>query len=148
MTIPEASQLVIQAGAMASGGEVYLLDMGEPVKIIDLARRMVELSGLSIRDIDITETGLRSGEKLYEELLIGNNAEPTSNARIYKANEHFISWSELKKALDLFQTAIVNNDIENIKQYLKRFVPEYQPESEVSDFLTLEKNNRAVVHVE
>ncbi|MFZ4801203.1 MAG: polysaccharide biosynthesis protein [Chlorobium sp.] len=147
MTIPEASQLVIQAGAMASGGEVYLLDMGEPVKLIDLAHRMVELSGLSICDVEIMETGLRSGEKLYEELLIGSNAEATSNSRIYKANEHYIAWPELKKALDLLQTSIVSNEILNIKQYLKRIVPEYQPGSEESDFLTIEKNNRAVLNV-
>jgi FlaA1/EpsC-like NDP-sugar epimerase len=102
MTIPEAAQLVIQAGAMASGGDVFVLDMGEPVKIIDLARRMVELSGLSVKgpgnpygDIEIKVTGLRPGEKLYEELLIGDNPLPTLHPRIMKAHEDFLTWEVL-----------------------------------------------------
>ncbi len=99
MTIPEAAQLVIQAGAMASGGDVFVLDMGEPVRIADLARRMVELSGLALKvaanpngDIEITVTGLRPGEKLFEELLIGDNPLPTSHPRIMKAHKDFLPW--------------------------------------------------------
>jgi UDP-N-acetylglucosamine 4,6-dehydratase len=111
MSIPEAAQLVIQAGAMGSGGDVFLLDMGEPIKIVDLARRMVSLSGLTLKnpenpegDIDIVFTGLRPGEKLYEELLIGDNPEKTEHERIFKAHEAMLSWAQytgLLKKLDL-----------------------------------------------
>ena len=101
MTIPEAAQLVIQAGAMSKGGDVFVLDMGNPVKIIQLARRMIQLSGLSIAnssrpdgDITIEITGLRPGEKLYEELLIGDNAETTSHSRIMRNHEEFVGWSD------------------------------------------------------
>jgi FlaA1/EpsC-like NDP-sugar epimerase len=94
MTIPEAAQLVIQAGAMGSGGDVFVLDMGQPVRIYDLASRMEEMSGLRLKtqdqpegDIEITITGLRPGEKLFEELLIGKDPKPTQHARIMKANE-------------------------------------------------------------
>jgi FlaA1/EpsC-like NDP-sugar epimerase len=106
MTIPEAAQLVIQAGAMAKGGDVFLLDMGQPVKIIDLARRMIELSGLTVRDelnpdgdIEIQITGLRHGEKLYEELLIGEDSETTPHPRIMKAHEDFMPWPALQEKL-------------------------------------------------
>jgi FlaA1/EpsC-like NDP-sugar epimerase len=140
MTIPEAAQLVIQAGAMAQGGDVFLLDMGDPVKIIDLARKMVELSGLKVRDkknpdgdIEIHVTGLRPGEKLYEELLIGNNSHPTVNCRIYKANEYFLSWPELRIALDELVTAISMNNKKNIREILKRTIPEYQTDAVSSD---------------
>jgi FlaA1/EpsC-like NDP-sugar epimerase len=107
MTIPEASQLVIQAGAMAKGGEVFVLDMGEPVRIADLARSMIQLSGMAVRDaenpegdIEIREVGLRRGEKLYEELLIGDNPEPTIHERIMKANEVMMPWDELETLLE------------------------------------------------
>ncbi|MBY3237336.1 polysaccharide biosynthesis protein, partial [Rhizobium laguerreae] len=107
MTISEASQLVIQAGAMAEGGDVFLLDMGEPVRIADLARKMVELSGLAVRDednpegdIELSVTGLRPGEKLFEELLIGDNPETTEHPRIMKAREDFLSWPELSRRLN------------------------------------------------
>jgi len=133
MTIPEAAQLVIQAGAMASGGEVFLLDMGEPVKILDLARRMIELSGLSIRedgspdgDIEIRFVGLRPGEKLYEELLIGENPSATSHPRIMKGHEHFIPWSDLRNDLDKLEVAINNGDVDRIVHILKELVPEAQ----------------------
>src|SRR3546814_3646226 len=103
MTFPEEAQLVIQASAMARGGEVFVLDMGQPVRIIDLARSMVQLSGLSVRDadrpdgdIEIVETGLRPGEKLYEELLIGDNPEPTNHPRILRARESRWPWEELE----------------------------------------------------
>jgi FlaA1/EpsC-like NDP-sugar epimerase/CheY-like chemotaxis protein len=146
MSIPEASQLVIKAGTFATGGEVFLLDMGEPVKIIDLARRMVELSGLTVRDeahpdgdIEIRVTGLRPGEKLYEELLIGNNPEPTLNPRIFKASEQFKPWAELEPELACMKEAIGRNDVEEIKMLLKRIIPEYQPSAETSDLVAMEK---------
>ncbi|QWD18346.1 polysaccharide biosynthesis protein [Polynucleobacter paneuropaeus] len=117
MTIPEAAQLVIQAGAMAKGGEVFLLDMGQPVKILDLARRMVELSGLEIKDesnpngdIEITEIGLRPGEKLYEELLISGNPDKTDHPLIFKAQEAFIPWDQFEQKLTLLQTSLDCND--------------------------------------
>ncbi|MEK6748707.1 MAG: nucleoside-diphosphate sugar epimerase/dehydratase [Pseudomonadota bacterium] len=112
MTIEEASQLVIQAGAMAKGGEVFVLDMGEPVKIIDMARRMIHLSGLSVRDeenpqgdIEIAVTGLRPGEKLFEELLIGDNVSGTNHPRILQAEEEFSSWSVLERQLGTLEVA-------------------------------------------
>ncbi len=149
MTIPEAAQLVIQAGAMASPGDLHLLEMGDPVKIIDLARKMVELSGLTLRDhehpegdIEIRVTGLRPGEKLYEELLIGNHSSPSANPRIFKAKEHFIPWSELQTELDHLTEAIHSNDIKRIKKILKRVVPEYNPSITTSDLLSMEKQSK------
>lgn len=146
MSIPEASQLVIKAGTFAHGGEVFLLDMGDPVKIIDLARRMVELSGLTVRDeahpegdIEIRVTGLRPGEKLYEELLIGNNPEPTLNPRIFKASEQYMPWSELEPELACMKEAIGRNDVGEIKMLLKRIIPEYQPSAETSDLVAMER---------
>lgn len=134
MTIPEAAQLVLQAGAMAVGGDVFVLDMGEPVKIMDLARRMVELSGLTVReegadtgDIEIKVTGLRPGEKLYEELLIGDNPESTAHPRIMKAHEPFLPWSELAPELRTFRLAAQASDVEAIKATLQRHVQGYTP---------------------
>ena len=142
MTIPEAAQLVIQAGAMAQGGDVFVLDMGEPVKIIDLARRMVELSGLSIRDtdhpqgdIEIVITGLRPGEKLYEELLIGDNPLPTEHLRIMKSHEDFIQLEELQQRLDALSGAVSTNDVLQIRTLLKELVPGFQPDGEVVDWV-------------
>jgi FlaA1/EpsC-like NDP-sugar epimerase len=144
MTIPEAAQLVIQAGAMASGGDVFVLDMGEPVKIIDLARRMIELSGLAVRDdanpngdIEIQVTGLRPGEKLYEELLIGDNPLPTSHSRIMKAHEVFLPWDELQAKIADLTLALEVNDVPFIRILLKDLVPGYQPEGEVVDWIWL-----------
>lgn len=144
MTIPEAAQLVIQAGAMANGGDVFVLDMGEPVRIIDLARRMVELSGLSVLDeanpdgdIAIQITGLRPGEKLYEELLIGDNPLPTSHPRIMKAHEEFVPWPELSVRLDVLIEALNANDVPAIRNLLKELVPGYQPEGKVVDWVHL-----------
>ncbi len=129
MTIPEAAQLVLQAGAMAAGGEVFVLDMGEPVRILDLARRMVERSGLTVRDeahphgdIEIAITGLRPGEKLYEELLIGDNPTPTAHARIMKAHEDFLPWSVLAVHLESLRGATQNDDVAAIKSVLKTCV--------------------------
>ena len=148
MTIPEAAQLVIHAGCMGNGGEVYLLDMGEPVKIIDLAHRMITLSGLSIRDhqtpqgdIEIKITGLRAGEKLYEELLIGNNPAPTAHPRIYKANDHFIPWPILEPELNTLMRHIKTNNIPGIKQILKKLIPEYQPGQATTDHLQRQSEN-------
>jgi FlaA1/EpsC-like NDP-sugar epimerase len=142
MTIPEAAQLVIQAGAMGEGGDVMVLDMGEPVRIVDLAKRMIHLSGLSHRDeanpngdIEIRFTGLRPGEKLYEELLIGDNTLPTSHSRIMRAGEHSLQWDELHPFLVQLEAAIKVEDSDLIRKLLKRVVPEFSPESENGDVL-------------
>jgi len=132
MTIPEAAQLVLQAGAMATGGEVFVLDMGEPVKIMDLARRMVALSGLSVRDethpagdIEIAITGLRPGEKLYEELLIGDNPTPTVHPRIMKAHEDYLPWPVLEQHLQTLRQAAEHSDVAGIKAVLLTCVHGY-----------------------
>jgi FlaA1/EpsC-like NDP-sugar epimerase len=132
MTIPEAAQLVIQTGAMAEGGEVFVLDMGEPVRIYDLARNMIELSGLTVRDeafpggdIEIHITGLRPGEKLYEELLIGSNSAPTSHGRIQKAHEDFLAWDQLYGHLKTLRKLVTDQDAEQAILVLRNLVPEY-----------------------
>jgi FlaA1/EpsC-like NDP-sugar epimerase len=129
MTIPEAAQLVLYAGAMARGGEVFVLDMGEPVRIMDLARRMIDLSGLTVRDeqspdgdISIAITGLRPGEKLYEELLIGNNPAPTEHPRIMKAHEEFLPLPALEEELEKLRSAVERDDVDGIKSVLSRCV--------------------------
>ena len=134
MTIPEAAQLVIQAGAMAKGGEVFVLDMGQPVKIYDLAKRMVELSGLSVKnlqtgtgDIEIVVTGLRPGEKLYEELLIGENPTSTTHPRIMMAREDFLPWEALRAELVLLQEGLSKDDFQMLVGQLQRLVNGYQP---------------------
>ncbi|WP_420963225.1 polysaccharide biosynthesis protein [Brucella sp. IR073] len=134
MTIPEAAQLVIQAGAMAEGGDVFLLDMGDPIRIADLARRMVELSGLTVReetnpdgDIELAITGLRPGEKLYEELLIGDNPEPTEHPRIIKAKEDFLRWPELSKQLKLLDASLDRNDMATVRNMLADLVSGFNP---------------------
>lgn len=134
MTIPEAAQLVLQAGAMAVGGDVFVLDMGQPVKIIDLARRIIQLSGLSVRDaqnvngdVEIEITGLRPGEKLYEELLIGDNPSPTGHARIMKAHEPFVPWASLSKALSALELATRSGETAAIRPFLLEYVQGYQP---------------------
>jgi FlaA1/EpsC-like NDP-sugar epimerase len=142
MTIPEAAQLVIQAGAMAHGGDVFVLDMGEPVRIIDLAQRMVELSGLQVKsgtnptgDIEVQITGLRPGEKLYEELLIGDNPQPTQHTRIMRALEDSLPWEELQTLLRALDDAMVQNDIASVRAMLQACVQGYQPFGEVVDWL-------------
>ena len=134
MTISEAAQLVLQAGAMATGGDVFVLDMGQPVGILDLAHRMVELSGMKVRDaehvdgdIEIIITGLRPGEKLYEELLIGDNPSATQHPRIMKAHEEFLTWPELEEQLQTLRQACAAGDIERIKCVLKSCVQGYEP---------------------
>jgi len=171
MTIPEAAQLVMQTGAMAGGAsrgvgagvsahigeskisseaEVYVLDMGEPVKIIDLARRMVELSGFRVKDenspegdISIEVVGLRPGEKLYEELLIGNSPQSTQHPRIMKANEKFLPWSELQPMITTLRIAAVNGDVMMIRSMLQMLVPEYKPDEKVADWVYREQVSQA-----
>ncbi|MFA5900510.1 MAG: nucleoside-diphosphate sugar epimerase/dehydratase [Hyphomicrobium sp.] len=133
MSIPEAAELVIQAGAMAQGGDVFVLDMGEPVRIDDLARVMVRLSGFDVRgaenpdgDIAITYTGLRSGEKLYEELLIGANTKATEHPRIWRSDEPFLPAEELEKELDILEVAMNQRDYPGIHAVLLRTVEGYQ----------------------
>jgi FlaA1/EpsC-like NDP-sugar epimerase len=134
MTIPEAAQLVLQAAAMAEGGDVFVLDMGQPVKILDLARKMIELSGMTLRDndnpdgdIEIAITGLRPGEKLYEELLIGENPETTSHERIMKAKEDFLAWHVLQPLLLKLKQAAETGNIDAMRQNLIQLVPGYHP---------------------
>lgn len=134
MTIPEAALLVLHAGAMAENGDLFVLDMGSPIKIVDLARRMVALSGLTIRDserpmgdIDIVFSGLRPGEKLYEELLIGENPMPTAHPRVIRAREDFIPWPELRTQLQELLIAARSNDVARIKSLLRVLVPGYAP---------------------
>ena len=146
MTIKEASELVIQAGAMAKGGEVFLLDMGQPIKIYDLAKKMIKLSGLQLKDkynpngdIEILITGLRPGEKLYEELLIENKSLPTVHPKIFKAQDDFISWPSLKKEIDFLEKAVLINDLEKIIETLKKLVKGYNPPGEIVDYIFNEK---------
>jgi FlaA1/EpsC-like NDP-sugar epimerase len=142
MTIPEAAQLVIQAGAMAKGGDVFVLDMGEPVKIVDLARRMIHLSGLTVRDdanpdgdVEIEFTGLRPAEKLYEELLIGENASGTRHSRIMRAEEHFLSSDVLMPLLAEVEDAARHLDRRRIRELLDKTVREYRPADDINDLL-------------
>jgi FlaA1/EpsC-like NDP-sugar epimerase len=150
MTIPEAAQLVIQAGAMAKGGDVFVLDMGQPVKIMDLARRMVELSGLTVKDeeypegdIEIAVTGLRPGEKLYEELLIGDNPKPTVHPRIMKAHEDFMPWAEFETKLNALDIALNVNDVGVIRLMMQQLVVGYTPADDIVDWVYLEREAEA-----
>ena len=150
MTIPEASQLVIQAGAMAKGGDVFVLDMGRSVKIMDLARRMIELSGLTVKDdqnpdgdIEIEITGLRPGEKLYEELLIGDNPKPTPHSRIMKAHEEFLPWAELEGKLNSLEMVLNVNDVGVIRLIMEKLVTGYTPSDEIVDWVYLEQEAEA-----
>lgn len=142
MTIPEAAQLVIQAGAMGQGGDVFVLDMGEPVKILDMAKRMIHLSGLEIideynpnGDIEITYMGLRPGEKLYEELLIGDNVRPTQHRLIMTADEERLSWQKIETYLESFAKVIEKNDADKSRNLLMEAVPDFAPQCEVADLL-------------
>ncbi|HDS1694288.1 polysaccharide biosynthesis protein [Pseudomonas putida] len=142
MTIPEAAQLVIQAGSMGQGGDVFVLDMGEPVKIVELAEKMIHLSGFSIRsernplgDIAINFTGLRPGEKLYEELLIGDNVIATRHPMIMSANEDYLAWDVLKQRLDALRAATAEDDFATVRQLLRDTVSGYVPGGEIVDWL-------------
>ncbi len=141
MTIPEAAQLVIQAGSMGQGGDVFVLDMGEPVKIVELAEKMIHLSGLSVRsgrnphgDIAIEFSGLRPGEKLYEELLIGDNVIATRHPMIMSAQEDFLSWDALKGKLHEVLDAISHDDYTKVRQLLRETVSGYSPDGEIVDW--------------
>ena len=132
MTIPEAAQLVVHAGAMAKGGEVFLLDMGDPVRIFELAKRMIELSGLEVRDesnphgeIEITEIGLRPGEKLFEELLISGEPSSTSHPRIFKAREEFLGWNQMCEQITRLEIILSTNDRDALALFLSEIVPGY-----------------------
>jgi FlaA1/EpsC-like NDP-sugar epimerase len=140
---------VLQAGAMARGGEVFVLDMGEPVRIYDLARNMIELSGLSVRDGDnpdgdiaIEVVGLRPGEKLYEELLIGDNPAPSDHPKIMKANEEFLPWPELEIELGMLRNCIAKNDAAALRAWLLHLVPGFAPTDDVVDYVYLTQTAR------
>lgn len=142
MTIPEAAQLVIQAGALGRGGDVLVLDMGEPVNIVELARKMITLSGLAVLDSDnpdgdiaISLTGLRPGEKLFEELLIGERPEPTSHQKIFRADEDFLRWDQVLPVLDKLQKAVARDDYDTIRQSLLDTVQGYKPADGIVDLL-------------
>ena len=142
MTIPEAAQLVIQAAAMARGGDVFVLDMGEPVRIVDLALRMIKLMGCTIRDgnnpdgdIEIVFTGLRPAEKLYEELLIGSNGSGTDYPRILRANEEYISIQSLSALVDELQAATLSLDRDRTRDILMRTINEYGPTNGIEDLV-------------
>jgi len=142
MTIPEAAQLVIQAGAMGQGGDVFVLDMGEPVRILDLAKRMIHLSGLDVRersnprgDIEIIFTGLRPGEKLYEELLIGDNVSPTQHPRILRAEEEVLTWKQINILLKALNAASIKGNSIEIRQLLRAAVLGFEPQCAVADVL-------------
>ena len=143
MTIPEAAQLVIQAGAMAKGGDVFILDMGEPVKIVDLAKNLVQLSGLSVKDennpkgdVEITYTGLRPGEKLYEELLIGgDNVRKTSHPRIMTAEEVYLPFEQLSEILAELENSCRDANYMAIRQTLLNAPTGFKPTTEIVDVL-------------
>ncbi len=148
MSISEAAELVIQAGAMGKGGDVFVLDMGEPVKIYELAKRLIRLSGMELKnkdnpdgDIEILFTGLRPGEKLYEELLIGDNVSTTEHKRILRAEEDFLTKKEIDEYLNLLKETIKKGDVISLKEILKEVVSGYTPENQIVDVLYLQKNN-------
>jgi FlaA1/EpsC-like NDP-sugar epimerase len=149
MTIPEAVELVIQAGAMAKGGEVFVLDMGEPILIYDLAVKMIKLSGLQVKDkdnlkgdIEIKYTGLRAGEKLYEELLVGDNVSKTENANIKSAKEDMLIWSKLEPLLSKIKEAAINNDTKAIYKFLKQIVPQFNSEFNGHDVMNKKQGDK------
>ncbi|MGM3388267.1 polysaccharide biosynthesis protein [Stutzerimonas stutzeri] len=142
MTIPEAAQLVIQAGSMGQGGDVFVLDMGQPVKIAELAEKLIHLSGLSVRsekcphgDIAIEFTGLRPGEKLYEELLIGDNVSPTEHPMIMRADEEYFTWDALRGVLAKLLEAVERDDYPQVRVLLREVVSGYVPEGEIVDLI-------------
>jgi FlaA1/EpsC-like NDP-sugar epimerase len=146
MTIPEAASLVIQAGSMGTGGDVFVLDMGEPVKIVDLAKRMIRLSGLEVADesgngdIEIKFTGLRPGEKLYEELLIGDDVDGTEHLKIMKSHEDYLPYEDLKKVYSQLEKAVDCYDYEQVFQVINDTVTGFKHTSGIVDYL----NNSAL----
>jgi len=148
MTIPEAVELVIQAGAMGKGGDVFVLNMGDPVSINELAKKMIRLSGLEIKDesnpngdIEIHYTGIRPGEKLFEELIIGNNISKTSHPMIMRAEEDEIEWADLKLILKDLEKALFESDFKRVRELLTIAVPDFKPQNPIQDFLYSEKLN-------
>jgi FlaA1/EpsC-like NDP-sugar epimerase len=146
MTIPEAAQLVLQAGSMAKGGDVFVLDMGRPVRIDDLARRLVNLMGLTVRDlnnpdgdIEIEYTGLRTAEKLFEELLIGTNVTGTDHPMIMRAIEHHLPWVRMQQLLNELLVALASFDCHRALALLAEAVAEYQAEGEIRDYVWTRK---------
>ena len=151
MSIPEAAELVIQAGAMGKGGDVFVLDMGEPVKIYELAKRLVNLSGMEVKDnkspdgdIEIIFTGLRPGEKLYEELLIGDNVSTTEHKQILRAEEDYISIDKLENYIELLEDAEKDGDVSTLRNILKEVVVGFTPEDEIVDVLFQQRNNQLI----
>ena len=147
MSISEAAELVIQAGAMGTGGDVFVLDMGEPVRILDLAERLIRFSGMEIKseenpkgDIEIIFTGLRPGEKLFEELLIGDNVDTTEHGKIYRADEDFINWKKLKEYLDMLRKVESSSDHKELRNIFKQTVSGYKPEKEILDVIYLQQS--------
>ena len=145
MSIPEAAELVIQAGAMGKGGDVFVLDMGESVRIIDLAKRLINLSGFEVKDanhpngdIEIIFTGLRPGEKLYEELLIGDKVSKTDHQQILRAEEEFISKEEIERFIDELKEAEKNNDVFTLKEIFKKVIHGYESEQDEVDVISLQ----------
>jgi len=148
MTIPEAVELVIQAGAMGTGGDVFVLNMGDPVSINELAKKMIRLSGLEIKDksnpngdIEIHYTGIRPGEKLFEELIIGKNISKTSHPMIMRAEEDEIEWTDLKLILKDLEKAIIESDFKRVRELLTIAVPDFKPQNPIQDFLHSERLN-------
>ncbi|SHF32271.1 NDP-sugar epimerase, includes UDP-GlcNAc-inverting 4,6-dehydratase FlaA1 and capsular polysaccharide biosynthesis protein EpsC [Lampropedia hyalina DSM 16112] len=151
MTIPEAAQLVIQAGSLGQGGDVFVLDMGEPVKIAELAQKIIRLSGLTVcsaenpkGDIEIEFTGLRPGEKLYEELLIGENVTATEHSKIMRANEEFVPWDEFKAVLEQLLLAVQAKDYPRMRQILQATVSGYRASGDIVDWLYLQQQRNRV----
>jgi FlaA1/EpsC-like NDP-sugar epimerase len=150
MTIPEAAQLVLQAGSMAQGGDVFVLDMGKPVRISDLARRMISLMGLTVRDeenpegdIEVIYTGLRPAEKLFEELLIGTNVTGTEHPMIMRAIEHSLPWMHVQQVLDELSIALNRFDCDRARQLLMQTVAEYKPAHKIQDLVWSRKTDLA-----
>jgi FlaA1/EpsC-like NDP-sugar epimerase len=147
MSIPEAAELVIQAGALGEGGDVFVLDMGEPVKIYELAKRLINLSGMEVKDkdnpdgdIEIVFTGLRPGEKLYEELLIGDKVHSTIHKQIFRAEEEYLSEEKLAVHIDSIKEAEKRGNLMALRDILKKVVTGYIPDDEIVDVVYREKN--------
>jgi FlaA1/EpsC-like NDP-sugar epimerase len=149
MSIPEAAELVIQAGAMGEGGDLFVLDMGEPVKIVELAKKLINLSGKELLDknnpegdIKIQFTGLRPGEKLYEELLIGGNVARTEHSRILRAQEDFLSSKEIDKYLNLILESEEDRNVDTLKEIFKETVSGFIPEEKNIDVVSSQQNQQ------
>ena len=146
MTLPEAAELVIQASAMAKGGDVFILEMGKQINILELAKHFIKLSGLSIKDkknpkgdIEIKIIGLRPGEKLFEELILGSNPKNTSHKKIFRTSEPFMVWSQLKEDIEKLKLSFQDNDVIGAINLIKKIIPEYKPTSKIVDGVYVEK---------